>query len=473
MIDLKIKKKKAFSLAEVMIALVIVAILMAASAPLVNRRASIDNSFSCYWKNATNGIYFNEKGTGQVGIGTEPTNAKQVLHLASNKEDEPQIAFYSSDLKTIDSVLGIYNDNIHIGAEGNIGGSNNVVIGQASETYKADGNKLIIGAKNTATPILYGEFAQDLTSQLLKVNGQLQVGTTSSNSILDKTKASYSMIVDGNGIYSYGNIRATSFRVVDSSNDETLIDIANNLGIVLTKLGICITTDNGNYGISNVGAITGTTINGTSLSIGTAGDTANASISSDGSITGTSLSIGDASIAVQENQTTAFRIGAASMSSDGSISGTNIEANELETKTLGSTLRTLIDERIASVSDKRLKKDIKDTAFGLDTVRKMNIKEYKFKDEKKYGEGVRFGVIAQELQKILPNVVKKNSDGFLSIRSNDIFFVAINAIKELDNQLQSLKNQNKELKDEIKLLKDQNQKLEKRLSKIEKQFKLD
>lgn len=344
MIDLKIKKKKAFSLAEVMIALVIVAILMAASAPLVNRRASIDNSFSCYWKNATNGIYFNEKGTGQVGIGTEPANAKQVLHLASNKEDEPQIAFYSSDLKTIDSVLGIYNDNIHIGAEGNIGGSNNVVIGQASETYKADGNKLIIGAKNTATPILYGEFAQDLTSQLLKVNGQLQVGTTSSNSILDKTKASYSMIVDGNGIYSYGNIRATSFRVVDSSNDETLIDIANNLGIVLTKLGICITTDNGNYGISNVGAITGTTINGTSLSIGTAGDTANASISSDGSITGTSLSIGDASIAVQENQTTAFRIGAASMSSDGSISGTNIEANELETKTLGSTLRTLIDE---------------------------------------------------------------------------------------------------------------------------------
>ena len=176
---------------------------------------------------------------------------------------------------------------------------------------------------------------------------------------------------------------------------------------------------------------------------------------------------------MQENQTTAFRIGAASMSSDGSISGTNIEANELETKTLGSTLRTLIDERIASVSDKRLKKDIKDTAFGLDTVRKMNIKEYKFKDEKKYGEGVRFGVIAQELQKILPNVVKKNSDGFLSIRSNDIFFVAINAIKELDNQLQSLKNQNKELKDEIKLLKDQNQKLEKRLSKIEKQFKLD
>ena len=77
MIDLKIKKKKAFSLAEVMIALVIVAILMAASAHLVNRRASIDNSFSCYWKNATNGIYFNEKGTGQVGIGTEPANAKQ------------------------------------------------------------------------------------------------------------------------------------------------------------------------------------------------------------------------------------------------------------------------------------------------------------------------------------------------------------------------------------------------------------
>lgn len=464
MIDYKIKKKKAFSLAEVMIALVIVAILMAASAPLVNRRASIDNNFSCYWNNATNGIYFNEKGTGQVGIGTEPSNNIQVLHLASNNANAPQIAFYDN-LTDLNNVLGLYNNNIQIGADGNIDGTNNVVIGHASGDYKADGSKLIIGARDASyIPIFYGVFNQTLASQLLKVNGQLQVGTTSV--ALDSTKPDYSLIVDGQGIYSGGDILSYGyFKTVDASNN-TVAEIGHN-GVWLNNLGIKITSSNGNFGISNTGDITGTNITGNSLAIGSAG------INSNGDISGNSLAIGSASI-----------------NSDGSIGGqTLVITNKINAEHiyigsqidfvdsagfLGSNFRTLIDRMIAlSISDKQLKKNIRDTALGLDTVRKINIKEYKFKDEKKYGEGVRYGVIAQDIQKILPNVVKKNNDGFLSIRPNDIFFVAINAIKELDKELQSLKNQNNELKNQVELLKKQNQNLEKRLSKIEKQLKLD
>ena len=466
MIDYKIKKKKAFSLAEVMIALVIVAILMAASAPLVNRRASLDNNFSCYWHNATNGIYFNEKGTGQVGIGTEPANVKQVLHLASNNANAPQIAFYDN-LTNLNNVLGLYNNNIQIGADGNIDGANNVVIGHASGDYKADGSKLIIGARDASyTPIFYGVFNQTLASQLLKVNGQLQVGTTSV--ALDSTKPDYSLIVDEQGIYSGGNILSYGdFKTVDASNN-TVAEIGHN-GVLLNNLGINITSSNGNnFGISNTGDITGTNITGNSLAIGSAG------INSNGDITGNSLAIGSASI-----------------NSDGYIVGqTMLITNKInaeyiyigsqidftyEQGTFGNNFRSALMRLINSMysSDKQLKKDIRDTTLGLDTVRKINIKEYKFKDEKKYGEGVRYGVIAQDIQKILPNVIKKNNDGFLSIRPNDIFFVAINAIKELDKELQSLKNQNNELKNQVELLKKQNQNLEKRLSKIEKQLKLD
>ena len=466
MIDYKIKKKKAFSLAEVMIALVIVAILMAASAPLVNRRASLDNNFSCYWHNATNGIYFNEKGTGQVGIGTEPSNDIQVLHLASNNANAPQIAFYDN-LTNLNNVLGLYNNNIQIGADGNIDGANNVVIGHASGDYKADGSKLIIGARDASyTPIFYGVFNQTLASQLLKVNGQLQVGTTSV--ALDSTKPDYSLIVDEQGIYSGGNILSYGdFKTVDASNN-TVAEIGHN-GVLLNNLGINITSSNGNnFGISNTGDITGTNITGNSLAIGSAG------INSNGDITGNSLAIGSASI-----------------NSDGYIVGqTMLITNKInaeyiyigsqidftyEQGTFGNNFRSALMRLINSMysSDKQLKKDIRDTTLGLDTVRKINIKEYKFKDEKKYGEGVRYGVIAQDIQKILPNVIKKNNDGFLSIRPNDIFFVAINAIKELDKELQSLKNQNNELKNQVELLKKQNQNLEKRLSKIEKQLKLD
>lgn len=475
MIDYKIKKKKAFSLAEVMIALVIVAILMAASAPLVNRRASIDNNFSCYWNNATNGIYFNEKGTGQVGIGTEPSNNIQVLHLASNNANAPQIAFYDN-LTNLNNVLGLYNNNIQIGADGDIDGTNNVVIGHASGDYKADGSKLIIGARDASyTPIFYGVFNQTLASQLLKVNGQLQVGTTSV--ALDSTKPDYSLIVDGQGIYSGGNILSYGyFKTVDESNN-TIAEIGRH-GVQLNNLGINITSNGNNFGISNTGDITGTNITGNSLAIGSAGINSNGDISgrvfhtldqkayidAEGGIRGTTLrSTGEAHVERSLNVEGNFYIGKGAPEHTVYINMTGTINTVSDVIAQGD----VYSRGLKLTSDARLKKDIVDTDLGLEVIRKINIKNYKFKKETKK-DNVHIGVIAQDIQKILPSAVHKGEDGFLSISTNDIFFVAINAIKELDKELQSLKNQNNELKNQVELLKKQNQNLEKRLSKIEK-----
>ena len=224
MINLKKKKKQAFSLAEVMIALVIVAILMAASAPLVNRRASIDNNFSCYWKNAPNGIYFNDQGTGQVGIGTEARNTSQVLHLFSNTS--PQIAFYKSKDSNDVNVLGIYNDNIHIGSSDNISSDNNIVIGKVTDSnLLSDGYKLIIGGINSDYPILYGKFNQNLTSQKLRVNGQLQIAS-STPITLDDTNgdaASYSLIAQ-NGILVKDSSGSISMTVAILSSVVLLVE---------------------------------------------------------------------------------------------------------------------------------------------------------------------------------------------------------------------------------------------------------
>lgn len=475
MIDYKIKKKKAFSLAEVMIALVIVAILMAASAPLVNRRASIDNNFSCYWNNATNGIYFNEKGTGQVGIGTEPSNNIQVLHLASNNANAPQIAFYDN-LTNLNNVLGLYNNNIQIGADGDIDGTNNVVIGHASGDYKADGSKLIIGARDASyIPIFYGVFNQTLASQLLKVNGQLQVGTTSV--ALDSTKPDYSLIVDGQGIYSGGNILSYGyFKTVDESNN-TIAEIGRH-GVQLNNLGINITSNGNNFGISNTGDITGTNITGNSLAIGSAGINSNGDISgrvfhtldqkayidAEGGIRGTTLrSTGEAHVERSLNVEGNFYIGKGAPEHTVYINMTGTINTVSDVIAQGD----VYSRGLKLTSDARLKKDIVDTDLGLEVIRKINIKNYKFKKETKK-DNVHIGVIAQDIQKILPSAVHKGEDGFLSISTNDIFFVAINAIKELDKELQSLKNQNNELKNQVELLKKQNQNLEKRLSKIEK-----
>lgn len=452
MINLKKKKKQAFSLAEVMIALVIVAILMAASAPLVNRRASIDNNFSCYWKNATNGIYFNDQGTGQVGIGTEARNTSQVLHLFSNTS--PQIAFYKSKDSNNDvNVLGIYNDNIHIGSSGNISSDNNIFIGKVTDNDLSKGNKLIIRGMKSPSAILEGDFNDVLLSQKLKVNGQLQVQTSTSTTTINEPNIQYSLVVDNNGIYSAGNITASSYKC--GNKTETYAEITDAIIAIHRGSNECIAS------IKNDGSI-----NGKSLSI----SAYDYGISNNGDITGTALSLGNYGYGITntgEIKGTSLNLAQAYINSDGKFEG----------KSFGDDLTTEI-ERIAnaatsSLSDIRLKNVIGNVPYGLEAIRKIEIKEYKFKDEKKYGQGVRYGVIAQEIQKILPKTVLKNKDGFLTIRTNDIFFVAINAIKELDKEVQTLKNRNKELENEIQLLKKQNQNLEKKLSKIEKHLKLD
>lgn len=446
MINLKKKKKQAFSLAEVMIALVIVAILMAASAPLVNRRASIDNNFSCYWKNAPNGIYFNDQGTGQVGIGTEARNTSQALHLFSNTS--PQIAFYKSKDSNDVNVLGIYNDNIHIGSSGpnGISTQNNIVIGKVTDNDLSERDKLIIRGMQNTSPILEGKFDNSPLSQKLKVNGQLQVQT--STTTINEPAIQYSLVVYGNGIYSDENITAKSYKC--GNETSTYAEITESLIAIHRNGTECVASIN-NDGI----------INGKSLSIGAYGIENDGTIKgirlvlsnsygieNDGTITGTSLSLGPT----------------ASITPDGMIDG----------ESFGERLKRQIQQLAGTPpSDIRLKNVIGNVPYGLEAIRKIEIKEYKFKDEKKYGQGVRYGVIAQEIQKILPKTVLKNKDGFLTIRTNDIFFVAINAIKELDKEVQTLKNRNKELENEIQLLKKQNQNLEKKLSKIEKHLKLD
>ena len=450
MINLKKKKKQAFSLAEVMIALVIVAILMAASAPLVNRRASIDNNFSCYWKNAPNGIYFNDQGTGQVGIGTEAQNQLQVLHLFS-KDTLPQIAFYKNKNSDDVNVLGIYNDNIHIGSSvGNISSGNNIVIGNVTDSDLSEGNKLIIRGMQNTSSILEGEFANSLSSQKLKVNGQLQVQTSTSTTTINEPNIQYSLVVDNNGIYSAGNITASGYKCGDKTT--TYAEITEAIIAIHRGSNECIAS------IKNDGSI-----NGKSLSlVGAYG------ISENGTITGTALSLGDYGIInTGAIKGTSLNLSQAYIDSSGKFEGKSFGDD------LTKEIKRIANAATSSLSDIRLKNVIGNVPYGLEAIRKIEIKEYKFKDEKKYGQGVRYGVIAQEIQKILPKTVLKNKDGFLTIRTNDIFFVAINAIKELDKEVQTLKNRNKELENEIQLLKKQNQNLEKKLSKIEKHLKLD
>ena len=95
-------------------------------------------------------------------------------------------------------------------------------------------------------------------------------------------------------------------------------------------------------------------------------------------------------------------------------------------------------------SDKRLKYLGKEYTSGLDKIRQLKVFNYTFKKDTTKTPHV--GVIAQDLQKVFPNAVKKGADGFLTIRMEDMFYAVINAIKELDSRMTALEKENKELK---------------------------
>jgi hypothetical protein len=50
-------------------------------------------------------------------------------------------------------------------------------------------------------------------------------------------------------------------------------------------------------------------------------------------------------------------------------------------------------------------------------------------------EGIQLGVIAQELQAVLPDCVKQESTGVLSVDSDNLTWYMVNAIKQLSTAL--------------------------------------
>ena len=101
-------------------------------------------------------------------------------------------------------------------------------------------------------------------------------------------------------------------------------------------------------------------------------------------------------------------------------------------------------------SDRRLKYVGKEFTSGLDKIRQLKVFNYTFKKDEKKTPHV--GVIAQDLQKIFPDAVKKGTDGFLSIRFEDMFFAMINAIKELDLKYEAQEKRIDELEKRIEKL---------------------
>ena len=100
-------------------------------------------------------------------------------------------------------------------------------------------------------------------------------------------------------------------------------------------------------------------------------------------------------------------------------------------------------------SDQRLKKNIVDNTVGLDAITSIRVRNFEYRTEDEVTElskhcvilkeGVQLGVIAQELQAVLPDCVKTESTGVMSVNSDNLTWYMINAIKELKAEIETLK----------------------------------
>ena len=105
----------------------------------------------------------------------------------------------------------------------------------------------------------------------------------------------------------------------------------------------------------------------------------------------------------------------------------------------------------STTSDQRLKKNIVDNNVGLTAINSIRVRNFEYRVEDEITElpthtaikksGVQLGVIAQELQAVLPECVKQESTGVLSVQSDNLTWYLINAVKELKAEVDSLKSQ--------------------------------
>ncbi len=122
---------------------------------------------------------------------------------------------------------------------------------------------------------------------------------------------------------------------------------------------------------------------------------------------------------------------------------------------------------VLTASDRRLKKDITKMEFGqLDAVKKLVgvyyhwIKPPPEPNALYAGPKREIGFIAQDVEKIFPELVRHSPDGYLAIDYSRLVVPVIEAVKELDTRIENLVQ-------EIESLKKKNENLELRLKVLE------
>ena len=117
--------------------------------------------------------------------------------------------------------------------------------------------------------------------------------------------------------------------------------------------------------------------------------------------------------------------------------GDGVTMGDSPVLTLNGSGNMTITGTLTQNSDVRLKENIKPIESALDKVKQMQGVEF----NKINSSTKEIGVVAQEIEKIIPELVLEDKEGIKSVAYGNITAVLIEAIKEQQKQIEELKQQ--------------------------------
>lgn len=429
-------KKKGFSLVEMMVVMLLIAVVLAASAPMITRKVSRERSDKIfdmlstdpnnaveYVKGRNQRIFMNGKTDGYVGIVETGVNipANSVLFgknsfssLYSRNPIEKLVGIGFNTLNGPRSVAIGYNaqaeyDSVSVGKYAKSPASNTVTIG-ADSYAECYGTALGSGAK-----IKGGSLSR----------GSTAIGAYSSTDSAFGTALGYTAQAKGEGSIAIGSNATANAPYSVAIGNNSVTKERNT--IVLGKADTTVYIP-GNLVVDHaalIGRAAGRNDNlyfrpyaqedGRHFAVLNAGDWKGE----------------DSNVSLVQDQTNdnklVVRVGPYSTETEWwrkDYKDNNRTHINFENPNYGD------DQKSYRQSDIRLKNVGSAFTAGLNELEKLNFYHYTYKNDK--DQTPQVGVIAQDLQKVFPQAVSKDDGGWLTIRWDEMFYAAINAIKELN-----------------------------------------
>jgi hypothetical protein len=103
----------------------------------------------------------------------------------------------------------------------------------------------------------------------------------------------------------------------------------------------------------------------------------------------------------------------------------------------------VLANNLAVPSDLRYKEHVRHVSGALDVLSELEGVSYTLNrnafPEKNFGDGLHYGLVAQEVQEVLPDLVNENESGYLSVNYIGLIPILMEAVKEQQALIQTLR----------------------------------